>query len=595
MANIYTGSSDMAAFIDSLDMENRFMGIANFMCSCETPMTIAINGDWGSGKSSAMNIIQKILKEKHCAVPEQIVNFNTWEFSIFGEHDKLLLDLLQTMNNQLEKLAKKLTTPEKANSISRTTKALSITNGLSSVLAGAVNRIECVEALKDLLAGLSDGNSNDPHKELMVPSMTSVIMEIHNNINENIRTIMTNTTANHPDRMFIFIDDLDRLEPRVALELIEAMKNFASFENCVFVLAVDQKVVERGLRSKYGDDFDNETSVQFFDKIIQVPFELPVTAYNIEKYVSSLITEEEKPLAPKYAALLKTFNERNPRTIKRSFNLLRLYNCINNAGSSTIETSDADLKFKQYAVLLLKLKNSDAHVELASTVKNDVNYSENNQKLAEADKAFHSILTAKSNDMENSENNDQEKLIKAVLYRFYENIEADTQESLEATKQLIDVINMTKSENADYGLMPYADFVFKFYKLVNDDISSAMNIDLDVPSWTDFSAAFPTKSLFLRNDKDIIIDTGKQRSSNGATYGIKLIWKPADCRISISLWAPGIGSVTEKFSPYLTECYNSRKLASGNKHNDVITFFINDCTDLEMLRILLTECRFIGN
>ena len=55
------GYSDRPTCQDALGMEDRYMGLAKFICECETPMTIAINGDWGSGKSSAMQIIQQHL------------------------------------------------------------------------------------------------------------------------------------------------------------------------------------------------------------------------------------------------------------------------------------------------------------------------------------------------------------------------------------------------------------------------------------------------------------------------------------------------------------------------------------------------------
>ena len=51
-ANRRQGYSDMPAELDSLGMNEKYNGLTQFICECETPMTIAINGDWGSGKSS---------------------------------------------------------------------------------------------------------------------------------------------------------------------------------------------------------------------------------------------------------------------------------------------------------------------------------------------------------------------------------------------------------------------------------------------------------------------------------------------------------------------------------------------------------------
>ncbi len=77
----------------------------------------------------------------------------------------------------------------------------------------------------------------------------------------------------HPNaRVVVFVDDLDRLQPQKAVEVLETMKIFLDCERCVFVLAVDYDVVARGVKAKYGDTLSDEKGKSFFDKIIQLPF-----------------------------------------------------------------------------------------------------------------------------------------------------------------------------------------------------------------------------------------------------------------------------------------------------------------------------------
>ncbi len=47
-------------------------------------------------------------------------------------------------------------------------------------------------------------------------------------------------------RLVIFVDDLDRIRPSVALELLEAIKNFIDVPGCVFVMTLDYEVVQAG-------------------------------------------------------------------------------------------------------------------------------------------------------------------------------------------------------------------------------------------------------------------------------------------------------------------------------------------------------------
>ena len=60
-------------------------------------------------------------------------------------------------------------------------------------------------------------------------------------------------------------------------------------EGIVFVLAVDFDVVCRGVKAKYGDDMEGTKARQFFDKIIQLPFEVPVIQYEIKGIVKKCL------------------------------------------------------------------------------------------------------------------------------------------------------------------------------------------------------------------------------------------------------------------------------------------------------------------
>ena len=94
-------------------------------------------------------------------------------------------------------------------------------------------------------------------------------------------------------RMVFFIDDLDRCEPRKVIEVLEAIKLFLETPETVFVLGIDDEVVQAGLKQRYGRDLadlyssDGNDSrplkqarqrsyhMEYLEKIIQLPFTLP--------------------------------------------------------------------------------------------------------------------------------------------------------------------------------------------------------------------------------------------------------------------------------------------------------------------------------
>ena len=158
-----------------------------------------------------------------------------------------------------------------------------------------------------------------------------------------------------PYRRFVcFIDDLDRVHPASAVEILDALKNVFDIEECVFVLAIDYEVVVKGLEEKFGSKTEaNEREFrQYFDKIIQIPFTMPVGAYN--EYLKDFIVKSLEPLGHnpnrippdlleniKSAAYWATGGV--PRSVKRIINTLSLLQNIQRAaGTEGAENNPAE-------------------------------------------------------------------------------------------------------------------------------------------------------------------------------------------------------------------------------------------------------------
>ena len=174
--------------------------------------------------------------------------------------------------------------------------------------------------------------------------------EIQKNINEIIK--------DEEERLVIFIDDLDRLEAGTAVELLEGIKNLLDCEKCVFVLAVDSSVIYQGIRSKYGEDFGKDKEKKFFDKIIQVPFSIPMNQYNMKSYLKKeFLPEEDENSIEGYANAIKEILGNNPRSIKRAFNRLELHKLI--LGDSIIKNQKDSLIL--FIILLIQMEEEDLY------------------------------------------------------------------------------------------------------------------------------------------------------------------------------------------------------------------------------------------
>ena len=185
--------------------------------------------------------------------------------------------------------------------------------------------------------------------------------QFHHGLTDLVKELVT--TLNR--RLVIFIDDLDRCLPEQAIGVLEAIKVFLDIQGCVFVLGVDREIIERGIRVRYKEfalagDAAGVFPVaerDYLEKIVQIPFALPplapntMSAFLCSRLPSVLDTEGDVALV---AALMTAGLQRNPRKVKRSFNIFRLHMSLDRAhGRQTaagliakltvIQTSFADL------------------------------------------------------------------------------------------------------------------------------------------------------------------------------------------------------------------------------------------------------------
>jgi len=86
-------------------------------------------------------------------------------------------------------------------------------------------------------------------------------------------------------RFVVLVDDLDRCLPEKAVEMLEAIKLFMNVPGFAFVLAVDDDIVERGIRHRYADYLkeattdangfaDNQLPIsghEYLEKIVHLP------------------------------------------------------------------------------------------------------------------------------------------------------------------------------------------------------------------------------------------------------------------------------------------------------------------------------------
>ena len=294
---------------DTLDILRHAQALTKFIKDTSTPMTIGIQGEWGSGKTSLLNaIVYELERDKEDKYLQIWVN--TWEQSLLTSPEEALLKIINQIINEL--LMGDKTASRKSN-IKNVTG--NIFRGALRVGATVVGGSKAGDVTEELLG---DGNSSI--KELR-EQLSDLAIEIKE------------SSSNSYEKIIIYVDDLDRIEPENAVRILELLKNIFSIPHCVFVLAIDYQVVVKGLAQKFGERTEeNDWEFRaFFDKIIQLPFMMPMGQYNKGKYVSHLLKQirfldNEDNLEEEINTILGYTIGGNPRSLKRLVNSLALIN-----------------------------------------------------------------------------------------------------------------------------------------------------------------------------------------------------------------------------------------------------------------------------
>lgn len=198
---------------------------------------IGIIGKWGTGKTSFMELMKYELKKSN---PDSIlIDFNPWQNENSQQITEAFFDLL---SYELGK---------------RTISVSRLINTYLNKLSGKAN------AFTTILNVFTFSRSSE-----------KLYLEIQDTLVQLNRTI------------FIFIDDLDRLDEQEIKSVFKLIRNTANFKNTVFVVGYDQEYIERQL---------NKTDInihEYLKKIFNIQIPLPfIDEDSLIKYVDQKINE----------------------------------------------------------------------------------------------------------------------------------------------------------------------------------------------------------------------------------------------------------------------------------------------------------------
>lgn len=308
---------------------------------------IGINGKWGSGKTSFLNLIVEELALNKNNI---IINFNPWNYKSTDLLTMALFDLISNTVKPYDKnVGKEI--------INYANKLIGTTD--NQYLSFAKNALDLTSSDKSIIA-------------------------IQENIDKQLRNI--------DRKLIITIDDLDRLHYEEINSILKLVRNTANFHNTVFFLLYDKNYISKAI-----EHLNPINCNEYIEKIIQLEINIPVYESTIikgnllNKLKKSLPTELNEELDSIFltsnfqndyiGSLIKNLRDVNRLMNSVTLNYSKLHGEVIFADFFKIEILRIKLpnvydllKHEQRYYLNTEVKNERHGYILAKTAKNNIDH-----------------------------------------------------------------------------------------------------------------------------------------------------------------------------------------------------------------------------
>jgi hypothetical protein len=325
---------DSPSKMPSLGFEATASALAQIIHDSPPRFAVGIFGDWGSGKTTLMDEIRRKLAETVVSV-----EFNAWRYE---REPQLLIPLLDTVRGALVEWAAGRDADTRERVRAAASKVGRIIRGLAAGLSGEVGLPGAVKVKYDVaksIDALTMSGEPDQPQSLYVAAFGE------------LSQAFADLSAHGVDKVVVFVDDLDRCLPDNALDVIESMKLFFDLPGFVFVVGLDEDVVQRAVRTRFPENPglptppassaadvavtpDAQLARDYVEKIFQVPYRLPpVVAEQLNDLLEAMYSEavlstaqllDFRQRVAKHLQYVAVRGQVNPREVKRFLNTYTL-------------------------------------------------------------------------------------------------------------------------------------------------------------------------------------------------------------------------------------------------------------------------------
>jgi hypothetical protein len=316
------------------------------------PTTVGVFGNWGSGKSSLLQMIRANLEKDPGMM---CLAFDGWLFEGYEDAKTALMGtILDAIEDRIggdatlwEKVKERFTAlRQRVNWL----RLAAMTGRVAiPVAAGSLDLSGGVDpsgVAADVAAGASTITPSDAQ------SLLNAVPEGEENLRRNIRDFRRDfgklLEEAEIGTLVVFIDDLDRCMPDTIIETLEAIKLFLFAPGTAFIIGADERLVEYAVRLRFPELPNTEIEVgrNYLEKLVQFPIRIPpLNGVEVQSYANLLFAQLDLgPNSENYKKVCNSVAQSGAASVSElSFDIQAARNLLGETVSTAELEKDFDL------------------------------------------------------------------------------------------------------------------------------------------------------------------------------------------------------------------------------------------------------------
>jgi hypothetical protein len=260
------------------------------------PLTVGVLGDWGSGKTSLLQMAQARLDAAEGFVT---VFFSPWRYEAYEDVKAALIDaILARLEAEipLEETEKKKALARLRSMVARMRagSVAAINTMLPTAIAiGAAHAGVPHEFVAPAAAALTAGAvAAEQRPQAAADDTGPTVIESVTEFREEFKRLLESMTD--VKAVVVFIDDLDRCLDETVIYVFQAIRLFLQVASTAFVLAANRDIVQAAIERRYPAAREGDPALgrDYLEKIIQVEITVPpLSEAEAETYLNLLFAE----------------------------------------------------------------------------------------------------------------------------------------------------------------------------------------------------------------------------------------------------------------------------------------------------------------